>query len=312
MERLICLTNGDLEVCIAPQLGGRVTHLRRPGGRNMLLFDERALERRIEHSFSPQSRFVTLNGHIVWLAPQSDWWRQQDENPSRRQRGVPWPPDPWLVRGLYSVVQQHRDRIVLRSPASPVSGLRLRKTVAFRPDGSLRLAVDAQNVCDRVLRWGLWHNTRVSGFARCYVPVAGIDSVRIAAGENPVPHEVTDGWFSFRSKRQADAPARSAKAFIVPRAAFMAAFQGGDCLAISGRALPAKRIAPGQAPIEIYNGCGTGEGDSLLELELHGPYRELPPGARMRSEETWRLLPYDGPARPSAQRAFLEAVLAAG
>jgi hypothetical protein len=67
--------------------------------------------------------------------------------------------------------------------------------------------------------------------------------------------------------------------------------------------VPLERLHPEQAFIELYR--GTGRGGEILELEMHGPYETLAPGASMRFEETWELLDYDGPPDAAARVAFL-------
>ena len=58
--------------------------------------------------------------------------------------------------------------------------------------------------------------------------------------------------------------------------------------------VPRARLHGEQAFVEIYRGAGKGE-DNVLELEMHGPYQTLVPGASMSFEQTFEILDYEGP-----------------
>jgi hypothetical protein len=69
--------------------------------------------------------------------------------------------------------------------------------------------------------------------------------------------------------------------------------------------VPRGKLHGEQAFIEVYRGAGKGA-DSVLELEMHGPYETLVPGASMSFEQTFEILDYDGPPTQEGHVARLE------
>jgi hypothetical protein len=75
------------------------------------------------------------------------------------------------------------------------------------------------------------------------------------------------------------------KAFIHPSEKLMVGFSESQAIKISFEYVPPEQIHPDQAAVEIYNMISTEE--TLLELEIHGPYLTLQPGESMHLAETW-------------------------
>ncbi|MBD3240684.1 MAG: DUF4380 domain-containing protein [Chitinivibrionales bacterium] len=314
---LCIINNGTTTVGVAPKAGGRVVLLCRDGGENVLKVDPVLLNgHRWRGKVTPLSRFEQWNGHTVWLGPQSDWWRYQQVHPRRRSKAAVWPPDPFIEKAAYTVTHRDEHRISMRSPESPISGVRLDKTVEVTPDGAVRFRVTATNTRAQPLSWDLWLNTRVDGYARCYVPFNGDGRCRI---EGPrvkrkvkaevIAHENCDGFFTFVPQRPSPhVPKRWAKAFLHPSDGLIAAFRGRDVLLIRFPRHEEDAIHPKQALVELYNAVSHDRDDALLELEYHAPYRTLEPGASMTAEQTWELHPYSGGESIDEHRAFVREV----
>ena len=69
----------------------------------------------------------------------------------------------------------------------------------------------------------------------------------------------------------------------------MAAFTKGQLFVIEFDLQPREAIHPDQGQVELYLDSDPDSG--LLELEVHAPYRTLPPGGRMAASERWRAWP---------------------
>jgi hypothetical protein len=89
----------------------------------------------------------------------------------------------------------------------------------------------------------------------------------------------------------------------------IAYFLGKQLLLIRAPVVPKNRLHGEQTFIEIYRGAGKGDA-TVLELEMHGPYATLAPGASMSFEQTFEVLPYDGPQTPEGHVARLDSLSA--
>ncbi|QJE01661.1 DUF4380 domain-containing protein [Massilia forsythiae] len=318
------LDNGTVRASITDAIGGRLLSFALAGKANFLKIDTAAGD--------PGARVdadtgnVGYLGHEVWIGPQKQWWSHQDANPGRAAAGAEWPPDPYLSLARYTVVRSDRAGIALASPASPVNGLQLDKRynlVPGRPN-SLRLEVDAVNRRRAGVAWDIWFNTRVHGDTRVYVPVARREDVAQHAIERgadivPLAWTLADGVLSIdmavpeAGGTEAGVIARKAgrrngKLLLQPSGGWMAGFRDGMALVIQFALQPRAAIHPDQGQVELYNDYAADDpGNGLLEMEVHAPYRQLAPGARMAAAETWTLLPYDGPDTRAAHLDFLRA-----
>ena len=90
----------------------------------------------------------------------------------------------------------------------------------------------------------------------------------------------------------------------------MAGFRAGQVFVIRFDLQPRERIHPEHGQVELYLNWLPGDAaGSLLEMEVHGPYTTLAPGAEVEGRETWIVRRYDGPDRRDAQLAFLAKLL---
>lgn len=309
---VVFIHNGNTEVGILPDVGGRIVVLRQIGHENLLkaspeLWDESASERPVPDAKRPLMK--SYYGQIVWVGPQSDWWIQQDENPKLRDENAQWPPDPFLIYGNHQIMSQTDSLIVMQGPDSPVSGLRLIKAIMIDPQGKVHFKVTGQNIRNESVKWDLWCNFRTSGLNQCYVPVAKASDVRVdneQFQDKTIPYDILDGYFTFLPQVHAKGR-KSSKAFIQPKSGWIAGFQQDQLLIIRFEKIERSQIHPNQGHVEIYLDVGK-DSASLMELEHHAVYHNLEPGETMSTEEIWEIIPYSGDETPEAQVMFLESL----
>ena len=167
------------------------------------------------------------------------------------------------------------------------------------------------------MAWDLWSNTRVRPEGWAYVRLAegGIRKVDGPGDGSPAyPHLLRRGFLVSPPGEKAVPPqtTRTSKAFLRPASGEVDYFRGHDLLRKRTEGTSERRLHPEQALVEIYRAAGREPADDLLELEMHGPYETLAPGAAMSFEETWELVDYPGPAEPESHLDFLEALAREG
>lgn len=307
----LSLRTDALTLELTPALGGRGLLFARHGHANVLKIGSAVAEQPTPRVDADADDIAYL-GHDVWLGPQSGWWRDQDVNLARRDAGAPWPPDPWLSFASTLVREQSSQRVELEGAASPITGVRLRKTFTVAPDrdDSVDVAVTATNIRDRPLSRDLWFNTRTFADAVVYVPVDRVEDVRVAPDGDPrrapLQPQIGDGLLRLqREPIPADMDGRRGKIFIQPARGWLAAFVNDQLFLIRFALQPRSAIHPEQGQIELYHDDRREVAEGLLELEVHAPLRTLAPGESMQASERWTLLAYPGAATASAQRAFL-------
>jgi hypothetical protein len=308
------LDNGAVQATVTDAIGGRLLSFALAGKPNFLKLDTSAgdpaakVDAAMDH--------VAYLGHENWVGPQKEWWSHQDVNPARAAAHAHWPPDPYLSQARYTITRDNKSGLALTSPASPVNGLQLDKRYSLVPDkpNSLQLDVAATNRRATQVAWDLWFNTRAYGDTRVYVPVAQRDDVRqqvIKPGADltPLTWTLADGVFSIDMPAAgSDRRHRNGKMLLQPSGGWLAGFHAGQALIIQFALQPRAAIHPDQGQVELYNDYLPDDmSTSLLEMEVHAPYRHLAPGERMAAAETWTLLPYDGPDTRAAHLAFLRA-----
>jgi hypothetical protein len=308
------LDSGAVQATVTEAIGGRLLSFALAGKPNFLKVDLAAGDPAAK--VDADAPHVGWMGHEIWAGPQKQWWSHQDVNAPRAAANAPWPPDPYLSLARYTLTRFDKSGIALTSPASPVNGLQLDKRFSLVPGkpNSLQLDVDAVNRRDRQVAWDLWFNTRAHGDTRVYVPVASRADVRQQAVAPkpdwiPLSWTLADGLFSIDMPAPGqDRRHRNGKMLLQPSGGWMAGFHAGQALLIQFALQPRAAIHPDQGQVELYNDYLPDDmGTSLLEMEVHAPYRQLAPGARMAAAETWTLLPYDGADTRAAHVAFLRA-----
>mgnify|MGYP002395980196 CR=1 FL=1 len=295
-DTMIWISNGDVKAGILPDVGGRVVYLSLKGKENILtsdstLWNESSAARPEIASTTP---FKAYNGHIVWLGPQAGWWTQQNEDTAKRNRADVWPPDPYLIYGGYTVLSQSDSSLVMQGPESKYSGVQLTKKISINENGEVYFQVTAKNIREEPVSWDLWLNTRLNGYATCFIPLADTTEMREDAvnNEKKIKPEfsVSQGYFTlYPSEPPQGKEMRVGKYFIYPDNNYMAAFYNDQFLFFSFPLPEKEEIHPEQAAIEIYNITTHKPEDALLEMELHSPYKTLQPGEEISTELTWYL-----------------------
>jgi hypothetical protein len=194
-----------------------------------------------------------------------------------------------------------------------VTGLVLEHDYEIIGERTVRMAVTASNGRTTPVSWDLWPNTRVQPAGFPYVPLDPGESLRVDGPEadqaaiGAYPHETVDGWLAMPPGAQPEPPQLrlTAKAFVRPSRGLIAFFHHGQLLLIRAETVPVERLHAEQAFIEIYRGAGTSPEHEILELEMHGPYETLAPGASTSFEQTFEVLDYDGGDRQADHLARL-------
>jgi hypothetical protein len=312
-DALIMLQNGGVRVGVLSQVGGTIVFYQKDNSQNLLeadsaLWNEPDNQKPVPNAFSAWKAY---KGHTVWVGPQSEWWTHQTMNLVRRDQKAIWPPDPYLIFGDYKIEHQTRNEIVLSSPKSPVSGVRLIKSISIDTTGTVTIKATAVNIRDEAVSWDVWHNTRVNGFAHCYVPVQEGLPNRVKANFNfmsdSIAYAFVNGFFTYQpSMPRGGKPEGSSKSFLFPEHPYMAAFDKGFVFLIRFHDYHIGQLHPEQALVETYNCVSRDAKNTVLEMEHHGPYLTLKPGESMSVTEIWEAIPYNGANTIEAQTAFLK------
>jgi len=310
---VIELTNGTVVVGVVPSLGGRVVLLEAAGGENLLDSDPK----RWKPPFpEPQltTPFQPWNGRIVWVGPQSGFWSQQDLRADLKAQKAGWPPDPFNETGRFEVVERTPTLVRLKGATSPVTGLAFVHEYEITGERTVRMKTTATNGRETPVRWDLWPNTRVRPEGFPYVLLDPLQMLRMDGptpedkGAAPYTAESRNGWLTLPPGRKPEDGRKKhwSKAFVRPARGLIACFVGKQLLLIRAPLVPKEKLHGEQAFIEIYRGAA--KGDNVLELEMHGPYETLAPGASTSFEQTFEILDYDGPPTQEAHVARLEAL----
>lgn len=305
------ITNGTIVVSVLPPLGGRVVALQKTGGENVLDVDEKILKPPYP-AVTVNLPFRPWNGRIVWAGPQSAFWSQQDLKPDLKKARAGWPPDPFNEAGRFDVVERTPVLVRLEGRESPVTGLSLVHEYEITGERTVRMKTTATNRRSTPVAWDLWPNTRFRTDAWPYVLPDPLQMLRMEgppASDREAtlhPSEARGGWLTLPPGRKPPGGSSRmwAKAFVRPTKGLIACFAGKQLVLITAPLVPRAKLHPEQTFIELYRSVG--KGTDILELEMHGPYETLAPGASMSFEQTFDVLDYDGPADTDGHLARLQ------
>lgn len=296
-DRLVRLQREGLELGLWPEAGGRIVWLRPAGGPNLLAANAAAwAPGQAVPEPRPDSPSTEFGGHVTWVGPQSAWWTQQDLNQDRRSRAAIWPPDPWLDLGRCEWRERSPASAVLVGPASPVSGLQMTYRVRLLGGGRVALSARGENRGTRPVAWNLWSVTRVPATA-VLLPLAPGQPLRLQFASATPGRElppaytiVADRWLAIAARDlPPGAAAVSGKFATTADPPLLAAFVGDWLLLKRGAAVAPGEVPREHAPVEVFVTRPADPAAALCELELHGPYRTLPPGASLELREEWVL-----------------------
>ncbi|WP_116107727.1 DUF4380 domain-containing protein [Lewinella sp. IMCC34191] len=233
-EDVITLTRDSLTIQVDPRLGGRLVSLQYAG-------------QEVLPTTRDSSGFQF--GSTAWPAPQADW---------------SWPPPATLDREPYSVQKVEDHSVLLISKQDPKTGLVLQKRYRLGPNSDIGLTYWLTNKGDSIRSVGAWEVTRL--------PYGGefsfySDSLRVERGSA----ETVQSQDSLRRITVDDRHEGKVKVFAdldsIP------AVYTHDGIRLEKHTVVSDyyRVAPGQAPLEIYLDQEAG----FIEFELHGDYRRL-------------------------------------
>lgn len=308
-QNIVYIKNAGITVGVLPHLGGTIVFLSKNNSPNILKSD--SLLWNSELSITAYSDFFPLQGHTVWVGPQSQWWMQQSVHSKRKAEQAPWPPDPYITLGAYSISMQNEWSITLQSPHSEVWGVTMEKQIAVNPDGSVFVQVTLINSSQDIVAWDIWHNTRMPGYAKAYVQ-ASKEHVRVVPVVNDtsdqMPYGFVGDYFTYRPQAPLTTKTLSSKAFIYPNMPVMYAFTPTHMLSISFEKHIANEIHNEQALVELYSHTQKTESEALLELEYHSKYTQIIPGDSIQSWEVWTIEDYSGEQTEASHISFINSL----
>ena len=306
---IVKLKNQNAEVTILTNAGGRVVEYKRCGSQNVLKSDSSLWNLKLTKPLDEllDNNIIPFNGHIAWVGPQSDWWTQQNKNKKKRNDKSIWPPDPYLIYADCKIIKQTDSSVVLGNPASPFTRIKLTKSFVLKKNGNVILETVIKNISNSLVSWDIWLNTRVDGFNKCYVPIDNVDDIRLSKKNNYsdfMNHKIEKGYFTFEPSYPKNNAKRVAKAFIKPSSNKMFYFSNRDLFIIEYDLYNPKETHPEQGMVELYNEVDS-DGEALLELEYHSPYKKLEPGQTLTTKVWWSLTKYDGNSERETQIDFI-------
>ncbi len=287
------ISNADVTVGVIPEIGGTIVFLSKAGSHNLIKSNPELWDATKKPHVDENTDFVSYCGHTVWLGPQNEWWIHQDVNEAKKKTAADWPPDPYLYIAEYKVLQKSNNAIHIQSPHSPISGITIEKEIAVNPDGSVFIQATVKNTGNKKCAWDIWNNTRFDGMCKMSVTAEEKD-IRVVPVLNnqstEMPFEIKNGCFSYLpQKPPKEYSERSSKTFIYPTNPEISIISKGFLVQIRFEKHQRKEIHPQQGLVEIYNHTELVEGNDLLEIEYHSPYKTLNPGESMTSWEVWNI-----------------------
>ena len=243
----ITITRDSLSLTVDPTLGGRLVSVR---------YGDRELLNTVRDSTS------FTYGSTAWPSPQADW---------------NWPPPPALDREPYTVQQVEEHSILLKGGETE-DGLVFQKRYRLGPDSDIGLTYWLTYNGDTARSVAAWEVTRLpyTGRVEFYA-----DSVRTEKTESIVESQDSfraiyfDGRHTAPAKVFADLDSIPVKYYV-------------DGLVLEKHTVVTDfyRVAPGQAPLEVY----IDPPRNFAELELQGDYRELRYGETATLRTKWRVV----------------------
>ncbi|WP_416306001.1 DUF4380 domain-containing protein [Neptunicella sp. SCSIO 80796] len=302
----LTLHNDQVELHITPAIGGRVVGFNLKGHENFLKVGT-PFKQGIRPDVSPTTDNIGYLGHIVWVGPQSQWWRKQQLNLQRYQNSAVWPPDPYLTFTDNKIVKHSPSEVVLEGAASPISGMQINKTFRLDPvnPNKVQLSATGVNISQQNHSWDLWFNTRVNIDTHVIVPVNRQQDIRLVSFENthtgPINYRYSEQYLILDSSQfERQKPANQGKLYIRPKQGWMAGYRQGQLFIIQFPLLATELIHPEQAQVELYASYAQSNTEKgLIEMELHSPFRDLAPSDSIQFSSNWYL--YEYPADFSQQ-----------
>ena len=246
----ITLTRDSLSLTVDPTYGGRIVSLTY-GGKELL------------NTVRDSSGFTY--GSTAWPSPQADWG---------------WPPPTTIDRGPYEVQRVEEHSVTMISQPAE-NGLVLQKRFRLGPDSDVGLTYWLTNRGDSTLSVAAWEVTRLPYGGRIEFMADSIRSDREGATV-----ETRDSLFRtihFDERHQ-----QPTKVFANLDSVPVSYYHDGLVLRKETIVTDFYRVAPGQAPLEVY----LDPPRQFAEFELQGDYRQLGYGETTTLRVRWIVEPY--------------------
>lgn len=287
------ISNGDVRVGVIPEIGGTIVYLSQGDSPNLIKSNPELWDISKKPIVNENTDFVSYCGHTIWLGPQKEWWIHQSINKEKQTSAADWPPDPYLYIAEYKIIEKTDSAIHLQGPHSPISGITIDKEIAVNPDGSVFIQATVKNTGDKPCAWDVWHNTRFDGMCKMSIN-ATKENIQVVPVLNEssteMPFSTDNNTFSYiPQKPTLNFKERSSKTFIYPELPEISIETNGKIIQILFEKHKKEEIHPAQGLVEIYNHTEHGEGNDLLEVEYHSPYKKLAVGEKMSAWEVWRV-----------------------
>ena len=243
----ITITRDSLSLTVDPTLGGRLVSVK---------YGDRELLNTVRDSTG------FTYGSTAWPSPQADW---------------NWPPPPALDREPYTVQQVEEHSILLKGEETE-DGLVFQKRYRLGPDSDIGLTYWLTYNGDTARSVAAWEVTRLpyTGRVEFYA-----DSVRTEKTES-----IVESQDSFRTIHFDERHTAPAKVFADLDSIPVKYYVDGLVLEKHTVVTDFYRVAPGQAPLEVY----IDPPRNFAELELQGDYRELRYGETATLRTRWRVV----------------------
>lgn len=301
------MSNDRLELGFAPDIGGRLISLKYHGRELLFHQAEHAGESFDPNAFADVDAmkqslgFRLWGGDKTWVAPQSDW------------RGAIPPLD---LDACRYAAEMKDHRVFMLSPLDRETGLRVARTFELRPDGRVAVVEEFRNPGDdETIRRGIWN---VSQLLRPAVVYAAVEHDRVLAYENEgrsvelrdVVVQPAGDW----TRIDCPGPAHFKYGGRLRNVNAAGAPERGELLSVQtdpktktavamhrSFAIESKGAYTHDAIFEVYNSPSM----DYLEVEVHAPLRDIPPGSSVSLEQIWTFAEVDAGAGPQEIRDAL-------
>lgn len=243
----VVISRGPITLTVEPAIGARISSLTFNG---------------VELLKTSRDSLNLQWGSTAWSSPQEDWQ---------------WPPIAAFDTEPYTVTELRENVLLLEGPLDPGTLLRMRKRISLGPNNDVGLTYWLTNEGVSSIKVALWENTRL--------PYAGrfefaADSIRGTTGQ--LPAELKDSIYTVYAD---DRHPKRLKIFADLPKKVASYYHNGLVLRKHHVANAFYRVAPGQAPLEIYLDRPAG----FVEFELQGDYRLLEPGESNNLRVRWEI-----------------------
>jgi len=199
-------------------------------------------------------------GSTVWPSPQSQW---------------NWPPPALMDQGEYMIKINEPKMLLLESPPNAYLGLTVKKRYHLRDPRTLDITYQFFNEKDTTIQVGIWENTRID-----YQGQISWATVRDQKIEVENISKVAD-----ETRLMLGGQKEKKKIFINSDQGWVAYQKNGVELKKTFPIISPKNLAKDQSPIEVY----IDPVDGFAEIEEHGAYETLGPGAVATFRVRWNL-----------------------